>query len=150
MTSRRPGSWRRLASFLCFLSLSGAVAAAPLDRKVVPKDLADWIPWVLHDAGDLACPLFYNDGETRQCSWPSRLTIVAGRHGATFSQEVSVFRTLWIPLPGDAKHWPLDVRVAGRPMPVVPSQERPGVRLPAGRHALTGSFCFPRQWDWSR
>ncbi len=142
MTSQLANQRLRRASLLCLLFLAGGVAAAPLPKKDVPQDLADWIPWALHDAGDLACPFFYNDAAARRCSWPSRLRIVAGSRGATFIQEVAVFRTLWIPLPGDAKHWPLDVRVGGKPMPVVTSGERPGVRLTAGRHGISGAFAW--------
>lgn len=142
VTSHLPNRRLRWASLFCLLFLSVSVAAAPLPKKDVPQDLAEWIPWALHDAGDLACPFFYNDGAARRCSWPSRLKIVAGAHGATFSQEVSAFRTLWIPLPGDVKHWPLDVRVGGKPMPVVTLEQRPGVRLPAGRHGISGAFSW--------
>src|SRR5262245_43795404 len=138
MTSWFPRRAFKCTAWSCSLFLVNAILAAPLGRDEVPAGIKDWIPWALHDAGERQCPFFYNNGELRQCSWPSRLTIVARDRGATFSQEVSVFTTVWIPLPGDATHWPVDVRVSGKPMPITAIEDRPGVRLSAGRYAITG------------
>jgi hypothetical protein len=142
MTSRSIGRSLRRVAVCSSLFIANFVLAAPLDKKDVPAGIKDWIPWALHDAGDRQCPFLYNNGELRQCSWPSRLTILARDRGATFSQEVSVFRTVWIPLPGDAKHWPLDVRVSGKPMPIIAVEERPGVRLSPGRQLISGAFSW--------
>lgn len=142
MTPWLTGRSLRRVVFCCSLLFVNFVLATPLDKKDVPAGIKDWIPWALHGAGNEPCPFFYNNGELRQCTWPSRLTIVARDRGATFSQEVSVFRTVWIPLPGDAKHWPLDVRVSGKPMPIIAVEDRPGVRLSAGRHVINGTFSW--------
>ncbi len=139
-TSRGQSLWPAVVCGAVLVASS--VFAAPLDKQDVPAGIRDWIPWALHDAGDKQCPFFYNDGETRQCSWPSRLTILARDKGATFSVEVAVFRTIWIPLPGDAKHWPLDVRLSGKAIPIVAVDEQPGVRLAAGHHLITGAFSW--------
>jgi len=141
--SRRSRGWSLRPTAVCStLLFATCILAAPLDKKEIPAGIKDWIPWALHDAGNKQCPFFYNNGELRQCSWPSRLTIVARDRGATFSQEISVFRTVWVPLPGDAKHWPLDVRVSGKSVSIIAVEQRPGVRLSPGRHVVNGTFSW--------
>ena len=136
----RSRSW--LAGLVFFLSLSEFAAAAPLAREAIPEPLKTWVPWVLHGAEEQLCPYVYNDAELHQCSWPSRIALNIGAKGGTFTQDVAAFRTLWMPLPGDAKHWPQGVKLDGKPAPVVPRDQLPGLVITAGTHSLSGSF------DW--
>ena len=117
-------------------------AAAPLAKENVPDPLKTWVPWVLHGAEDGPCPYLYNSSELRRCSWPARLTLNVTNQGATFSQQVLAFHPLWMPLPGDQKHWPQDVRVDGKPAAVVAQGNRPGIRIAAGPHSITGGFLW--------
>jgi hypothetical protein len=50
---------------------------------------------------------------------------------------------MWVPLPGDDKHWPLDVRAGDQSLAVIAREGRPCAQLPVGRHTLTGQF----HWD---
>jgi len=127
---------------VCMLA-SASSPAAPLSRQDVPGPLQPWVPWVLHGAQERQCPYFYNNGEQRQCSWSSRMTLAVTGTGGSFSLQVAAFRTLWMQLPGDAKHWPQEVKVDGKPAPVVAQADRPGVRVTPGSHAISGNFV----WD---
>ena len=135
---------RALAPLLIgFSALAGASSnAAPLSQQEVPDPLRAWVPWVLHGAEDRQCPYFYNSSEQRQCSWSSRLTLAVTDQGGSFSLQVAAFRSLWMQLPGDPKHWPQEVKVDGKPEPVVAQAERPGVRVTPGTHAISGSFVW--------
>ncbi len=131
---------------LAFTLLGGVARAEPLPKDSIPDPLKSWVPWVLHGDEEKQCPFYYNNGDTRQCSWPSRLTLNLNEKGGTFSLDVLAFRTVWMPLPGDAKHWPQQTKLDGKPVPVVThaeSEDMPGMRINAGNHTLTGTF------EWS-
>jgi hypothetical protein len=130
------------AAWLFILLAFPAAFAGPLPAESTPAPLKTWVPWVLHGAQDKVCPYAYNDGELRQCSWPSRLSLAVGTKGGSFTQQVLAFRTLWMPLPGDARHWPQNVTIDGRPAAVVPRDQAPGVMVPPGTHALAGGFAW--------
>src|SRR3954467_3381565 len=98
------------ALFLGLLASQDALAG-PLPKESTPDPLKTWVPWVVNGAEDKLCPYPYNDGELRQCSWPSRGSLTLGAKGGTFTQQVAAFRTLWMPLPGEARRWPLDVKL---------------------------------------
>jgi hypothetical protein len=104
--------------------------------------LKTWVPWVLNGAESKLCPYPYNDGELRQCSWPSRVSLTLGAKGGTFTQQVAAFRTLWMPLPGEARRWPLDVKLDGKPAPVIEQNGLPGIMVPSGAHTLAGTFSW--------
>ncbi len=65
------------------------------------------------------------------------------RQGGTFTQEWEVFHAGLAKLPGNHEHWPLDVRVDGKPAAVVSSDDDPALDLAAGHHLVTGRFA----WD---
>jgi hypothetical protein len=116
------------------------VWAEPLTREDVPAPLAPWIDWVLRGAEDAACPFLHGNAERRQCVWPSRLKLTLDDSGGRFRQEWRVYIDASVPLPGDARTWPEDVRIGEAAGVVVPRQGLPTVRLRRGRHVLTGSF----------
>src|SRR2546422_1019418 len=120
-----------------------AVSAQPLTREQTPEPLRPWIDWVLHGHETERCPFFQGDGEKRRCSWPSRLTLDLSDRGGRFAQPWLLYHDEWVPLPGDARAWPQQVRVDGRPGIVAAQPAGPAVRLSAGRHAVSGTFA----WD---
>lgn len=138
-----------LGVLVVLLASGGAVgsseAKAPTtkDEAVVPEALRLWAPWVLDsdDAKDARCPSL---GDTEGvCAWPARLALALDERGSTFSQQWQIFRPGLASLPGDKEHWPLGVRLDGRPAPVVDRGGDPQVHMPAGRHVVTGRFA----WD---
>ncbi len=128
---------RRLLSWLVLLGFASHAAAVP----PVPEPLKPWIPWVLAKHPQLACPLL--DGE-RLCAWPGRLTLDLDDEGGRFTLEVEADRELDLALPGDAVHWPEDVAQGGRPALMRRLEDRPAVRLAAGRWSLAGRFRWSR------
>ncbi len=131
---------------------AGSALAAPPKPEELPPALRDWRAWVLHGDTDAACP-FQHGAEARVCSWPGRLTLSLEDKGGRFTQAFRVYREAWLTLPGDARRWPQNVQVDGRPAIVAPGQgdplnasvphDRPTVKLPPGEHTVTGDFA----WD---
>lgn len=123
----------RLPGLLGFLIVSIAHAASP----PVPAPLEPWRAWVLQDQEYRACPLIAGKPGKEPgdflCAWPGRLSVNADAHGADIAEHWRVDADSWIPLPGDADHWPQQVTVDGRPAPVV-NRQGPSLRLDAGSH----------------
>lgn len=137
----------RLARFvlLAFVSLFvtafGPTAhAEPLDPKVVPPELKPWVPWVLEGQDQAFCPMA---GTQVRCAWPSRVELVLGETSGKFTQRWHMDAPGWVPLPGDAKRWPLDVKNGAQGVSVLARGGTPQVRLERGDHVLSGSFA----WD---
>jgi hypothetical protein len=114
-------------------------AAQPFPEKDVPPALRGWVPWALDGARDRTCPVV---GEEALCLWPGRVALSLGASGGTFVLEAWAERPIFLPLPGDAKVWPQDVRLDGKAAPVVPRDERPAVYLGAGRHRVEGRLAW--------
>jgi len=109
-------------------------AAAAVD---VPASLEPWRAWVLDGQAGRECPLIAGarQSDARVCAWPGTLAVDAAADGASLAQAWQVEAESWIPLPGDARHWPQHVTVDGAPAAVV-DRNGPHVRLGAGRHEL--------------
>jgi hypothetical protein len=120
-----------------------ALAQKRLDPKDVPEPLKPWTGWALRDRAEALCPTLLGDVSVPRCAWPSRLTLRLDEKGGTFTQRVRVDAERLVPLPGDAKRWPLDVRVGAGRAVVVARGDVPGVQLPPGDHTLTGALA----WD---
>ncbi len=114
-------------------------AAQPFPEKDLPPALRGWVPWALDGARDRACPAV---GDEAVCLWPGRITLNLGASGGTFVLDAWAERPLFLPLPGDAKVWPEDVRLDGKAAPVVPQGERPALFLAAGRHRVEGRLAW--------
>ncbi len=119
------------------------LAAEPLDRKDVPDPLKPWTDWALRDSASSLCPTLQGQKDATRCVWPSRLELSIDEKGGRFSQRWHVDAPGWVALPGDAKRWPLDVKVDGTSAVVITTAAAPSVRLALGDHVVTGTFA----WD---
>ena len=135
---------RQAARFgLTLLALFTAAMQPATAAEASPGNLDAWSDWVLDDIKDYGCPILYN-AKTKHCSYPSRLELDLDSGNGTFSQAWSVYRESVVYLPGNREHWPLNVRVDGRPVPVVNSAGHPSVRLDSGIHTVSGEFKWQR------
>jgi len=137
--------WLLLLSTLFFVSFS---QAKPLTREQVPEPLKSWIGWVVQDNPELACPFLYNSYEQKRCSWPTQLTLELAPAKGVFSISWKVYKDSWVSLPGDNKHWPLNVTVNGKPALVMDKNGIPAIKLAAGlehlaKYQIKGEFL----WD---
>jgi len=121
--------------------LVDSAQAQPISRQDLPPELRPWVPWVLDEVTGLGCPKVQGQPV---CVWPGRLRLDLGRSGGTFTLRVTADRESDLLLPGDAQRWPLEVRVDGRAMPVFDKGGAARLRIPAGRHLVTGRFVWSR------
>ena len=136
---------RRWLLFIAlFLSLPLSSDAAPLSPQDVPEPLQPWISWVLQGHEQQRCPFLYNAGDTRQCSWPSRLELQLGARGGTFAQQWLVLSDGWVPLPGNSTLWPQGVELDGQATVVGERNGVPHVYVRTGSHTLSGAFIWDR------
>ncbi|HXU63219.1 MAG TPA: hypothetical protein VN962_16055 [Polyangia bacterium] len=134
-----------------FAGLMAAMASAEAAHRppdaaeaaaAVPEPLKPWIPWVLHgDGEEVRCPTLAGRDEGRTCAWPARLTLALADRGGTFTQEWEVWKRGDAELPGGEDHWPQDVRVDGKPWPVL-GDDTPSVTLEPGHHVVSGRFAW--------
>ena len=112
----------------------------------VPPVLEPWQEWVLHGDDTRRCPprvgVPLDRSDARICAWPGALTLEVAASGAVFAQRWTVYAEEWVPLPGGTDHWPVAVRVDGRPAAVLDRDGRPVVRLEPGEHAMTGRVVW--------
>jgi hypothetical protein len=120
-----------------------AQAADPIEPKGVPDPLKPWVAWALDGKEDRACPTFQGHSDIARCAWPSSLGLVLDDHGGRFSQKWHVDAKRWVPLPGDEKRWPADVKIGGTPAVVLLQGGAPSVSLAPGDHEVSGTFA----WD---
>lgn len=122
--------------------------ALPLFAAEVPTPLQPWQDWVMKDQSWRQCPLLANRGGTNPgdyaCVFPGRLGIDAQADGADFTMPVRVDAAGWVPLPGDALHWPQSVAVDGRVAEVV-DRNGPSLHLQAGNHRISGRIPWQQR-----
>lgn len=123
-----------------FFLLTGSLSAFPPDTNTIPPELEKWKSWVLHGMEKKFCPTPYNDGNVYHCLWPSRLKLNLDENKGCFTQEWTVFRRAWIPLPGSSDFWPFHVKVDGRDAPVIGKEGVPSVFITHGKHRIEGIF----------
>ncbi len=135
---------RALLACILVTGATWAVSAAPppLTSVELPDPLKSWVPWVLDDAPQAGCPHVFNDANERTCAWPGALLFKASASGASFSQSWQVVRDAWVPLPGDAKHWPQSVTVDEKLSPVLDRSGTPSIRLRPGTRRVAGTFSW--------
>ncbi|MGN6280907.1 hypothetical protein [Frateuria sp.] len=119
----------------------GLLLAPPSGAQQVPPTLRDWQDWVLHEVPAHACPRLAHapgQGEAWQCAWPGRLALTADAAGGRFTLDAHADAPSWIALPGDARHWPVQVSLDGQPAVVLERDDQPMVRVSPGDHHLQG------------
>ena len=134
---------KQLLCFFSFLMSLTSANAAPLAPQDVPELLRPWMKWVLQDHKERDCPFFYNNHDQGQCLWPSRLDLNLDAHGGAFTQQWLVVAEDWIAIPGDAEHWPQDVKINNQPALVSDRGGIPSLWVQRGTYTVTGSFV----WD---
>ncbi|HEX4446911.1 MAG TPA: hypothetical protein VH044_09250, partial [Polyangiaceae bacterium] len=139
-----------LASVLLLVTVARPAAAAgpldrPLDRSAVPEPLRPWTAWALDGKEDEGCGPLLGRADTTRCAWPSRLELTLDERGGHFTQAWHVDVARWVPLPGDAKRWPSEVKLDGKAAVVLhgTGSEGPSVEMHAGDHVVSGAFA----WD---
>lgn len=133
--------------FLFAMPLVLALAASPagagrLEKEQVPEPLQPWVSWVLEGHESELCPFFQGAPDRHVCAWPSQLTLTLDDKGGTFTQEWRIFSLDAVPLPGDGRQWPLDVKADGASIPVVANKGMPHAELVPGVHTVSGIFLW--------
>ena len=137
-----------LAIVICSFLIAGSLLAVAPERGEIPPNLEQWKGWVLHNADDKLCPTDYNNGELYQCRWASRLRLNLVTNKGEFTQEWRVFIKTWVPLPGNPETWPEEIKVDGKPAPVVEKDNAPSVSLTPGLHCIEGVFSWKEIPEW--
>jgi len=131
------------ASLLALLVAAGALA-----QERIPAEIEGWRDWALHGEEFRRCPFLGNTSGTSRaehiCAWPGRLELTVSEEGARFTESWVSHAPGWIPLPGDAEHWPQEVTLNGAPAAVVNCAGVPCV------HVGEGSLSFAGRFAWSR
>lgn len=135
----------RTALILALLLLGLCAQPAPCpaqDRPWLPEPLARWEGWVLHGQEGALCPPLATDPSRRQCLFPTRLSLAVDASGASFAAVWRVFAPSAVPLPWGQGLWPEDVKVFGKPAPVLADNKQPVVRLEPGEWQVTGRIAW--------
>jgi hypothetical protein len=122
------------------LLVPGFPARAAVADRQIPEPLKTWQDWATWDDTQRDCPTPYNSAEKRMCFWPSMLSINADAKGGSWQLGVTVFEKTWLPLPGNAELWPMNVSANEKPLVVVEHEGAPGVQLEKGNYAVAGEF----------
>jgi len=132
-----------LYSLLCLLCLPSWANTLQFQSQYVPPPLQPWVNWVLHDLQgykDYTCPPQMRDKEI--CHWPSLMTLNINATQAEFSQKWQVYNAGWITLPGNAKHWPQQVKINDVDAIVADRAGIPSIFASKGELTLQGQFHF--------
>lgn len=137
-----------LAMLAWCLTFTGiAVHAVAQDDPYVPPALKQWVKWVEEGIKDRNCSW---SPSGILCSWPTALTLELTRDGGKFNYSVYLDTETLVPLPGNNRVWPQNVRLAstaGTALTVVLRNGLPYVRLSSGRHTIVGDFSWTRMPD---
>jgi len=112
-------------------------APPPIAERDVPAELRDWVSWVRSPELDCA-----RSPAGRTCVWPGGLEVDAGATSGRWTLAVTTDREVAVALPGGVGTWPQDVRVDGRPAPVVDDGGVPSVVLDRGSHRVTARLTW--------
>ena len=128
---------------IAILAASARGDAQSLDSKAIPDPLKPWTEWALAGKDDTLCATFDGNAANARCAWPSRLALDLDEKGGKFAQAWHLDAKRWVPLPGDAKRWPQDVKLDGKRAVVIAQAGAPSIEIEAGDHAVVGAFL----WD---
>ena len=125
------------------LLLTFEARAQRIDPKQAPEPLRPWTAWLLASKPDALCPTLQGAAGVVHCAWPTALSLTLNEKGGKFEQRWHLDARAWVPLPGDAERWPLDVTEGGKKLVVVAHEGLPSVELAPGGHSIAGVFA----WD---
>ena len=128
-------------------ALLAALGVQGAQSVPVPDALEGWRDWVLHGHEYRRCPFLYGSAAKDRadfvCAWPGRLAVEVDAEGGRFEQRWTLYGgEQWVPLPGNAEHWPRNVAVDGRPASLVLRDDQPALRLAPGEHRVSGLFAW--------
>ncbi len=128
--------------FLLFVLLSFTIStnADPISKSEIPDPLEPWIDWVLQDQKQKTCPFLYNNSNQHRCAWPTKLDLSLLSRSGEFSITWHVYQKSWVTLPGDQKHWPVDITDNGSIISITNRNGKPAALLTAGEHEIVGKF----------
>lgn len=133
---------------LCLCLIALLLPLLTKAQELTPPPLQDWRGWVLKDQTFRACTLLAGrQGQGREdylCAWPGTLTIAADAGGARIAQRWQLETEGWVPLPGDADHWPQRVSVGGVAVPVV-DRDGPALWLTTGSHEVRAEIPWTQR-----
>ncbi|MGE0580676.1 MAG: hypothetical protein AB7P31_00880 [Steroidobacteraceae bacterium] len=136
----RIAGWLIVSAFMAW----PARAAEPK----LPGALEDWRGWALAGEEYRQCPWLATPGAAPgspgayRCAWPGRLLLSVHARGGEFREAWQVEAESWVPLPGNAEHWPREVTIDGRRGAIVARDGVPHARLGAGEHVVAGRFAW--------
>lgn len=126
---------------LWLLSICLLTSLLPLQTtQASPAHLDQWQQWILEEHPNVLCPRNYGNIKQHICAWPTTMTIDLNDFGASFQYSITVYREMLAPLPGNQRHWPQEVQVNGKNVPVGEQNGQPFVLLPPGQFTLEGVF----------
>ena len=134
---------RSLSRCVLWCAALSAMGITQADELEIPDALKPWKAWATWPDKQRACPTPFNTVEQRICFWPSRMSLNVEQGKAVWTIAVNVFAETWVPLPGSAETWPLNVLADGQPVAVLEREGKPYARLTAGQRQLAGEF----QWN---
>ncbi len=109
----------------------------------MPAPLQPWVDWVIEGAGERAhCTYEHDRDSLAGCAWPSPLSLQLADDGGRFEQQWTVSYPAFVPLPGDAAQWPLEVRVNDVAAQVTDVDGMPALYLAPGEYRVSGSFRY--------
>lgn len=120
------------------------LANSPLS---VPDDLAPWKGWVLKGYEESLCPVAYNNADPHFCVWPTSLSLSLDETQGQFEQRVVIYVEGAVSLPGDNTVFPNDIKVNGKPFPVISVDNSPCLFLSPGEYNVTGQFTWEAMPD---
>lgn len=118
-------------TFLCWLNF--AVAAPHL-----PSEIAEWGDWVQEEHPEGACI----DKKKSNCTWLGTLKLFLQNDEGRFILNGSLDAPDWVPLPGSADLWPVNVRLKGSHVPVLEREGQPYVYASVGDFVIEGTIVW--------
>lgn len=126
----------------CLLLILTCLVLKAKEHLPPPDELNQWTEWILDEHVEIECLPLGPEAKNRQCIWPGKLKIDVNSTGAAFEQVWQVYSESWVALPGNQEHWPMDILVNEAPYSLLEHNGRPALRLPIGKHRITGKFAW--------
>jgi hypothetical protein len=116
--------------------------------EFVPEQLKSWETWVLKDSENISCPFInqseYGNINNHICAWPRALDISVNPQGAEFQHSWEVLSKSIVPLLGNNKYWPIDIKVNGKKTPVLSHKNQPFIELEKGKYVIEGKLSWQK------